>query len=146
MRIRKKDSGVFEADLTPMIDMTFQLIAFFMVIINFAQTEQHAKIKLPVSSLVKPPEQPFEHQLVVHLTREGRAIISGQEMAIDGLRIILDGEARSLQLTQSRVSSATVVIRAHRKAAAGEVQRLIKKCQESGFEKFALRAKGSTDP
>ena len=69
MRIRKnRQTRIDEGDMTPMIDMTFQLIAFFMVIINFAQTEQNTKIKLPESSLVKPPEQPFEHQLVIHLT------------------------------------------------------------------------------
>ena len=146
MRLRKRESGIFEADLTPMIDMTFQLIAFFMVIINFAQTEQNAKVQLPDSSLVKAPDKPFENQLIIHLARDGRAIINGQEMPIDGLGIILGREARALEITQSRVSDATVVVRAHKYARAGDVQRLIKKCQEYGFEKFALRAKGSQKP
>ncbi len=143
MRLRRKgDGGVFEADLTPMIDMTFQLIAFFMVIINFAQTEQNDKVKLPDSSLVKAPDKPFEHQVIVHLAQDGRAIVSGQMMFIDGMGIILGREARALEITQNRVSDATIVVRAHKWARAGDVQRLIKKCQEYGFEKFALRAEG----
>jgi biopolymer transport protein ExbD len=36
---------------------------------------------------------------------------------------------------------ANVIIRADGNSAGGMVQELIKKCQESGFEKFALRAK-----
>ena len=55
MRIRKKAEGIHEGDLTPMIDMTFQLIAFFMVLVNFTQTEQNQRIQLPQSELAKPP-------------------------------------------------------------------------------------------
>ncbi|MDP6717396.1 MAG: biopolymer transporter ExbD, partial [Pirellulaceae bacterium] len=41
MKIKKgATNNILEGDLTPMIDMTFQLIAFFMVLINFTQSEQ----------------------------------------------------------------------------------------------------------
>ena len=60
MRIKKVKSAIHEGDLTPMIDMTFQLIAFFMVLINFTQSEQDQRIQLPESTLAKPPEAPLE--------------------------------------------------------------------------------------
>ena len=53
MRVKKIESGVHEGDLTPMIDMTFQLIAFFMVLINFTQSEQNERVQLPLSELAK---------------------------------------------------------------------------------------------
>ena len=59
MRVKSKKIDLAEGDLTPMIDMTFQLIAFFMVLINFAQTESNDRVKLPSSQLVKPPEVPL---------------------------------------------------------------------------------------
>ena len=37
--------------MTPMIDMTFQLIAFFMVLINFTEADQNQAINLPSSEL-----------------------------------------------------------------------------------------------
>ena len=40
-----------EGDMTPMIDMTFQLIAFFMVLINFAEDNNNQTIKLPASEI-----------------------------------------------------------------------------------------------
>ena len=40
MRVKRHKPTIHEGDLTPMIDMTFQLIAFFMVLINFTDTEQ----------------------------------------------------------------------------------------------------------
>ena len=38
MRFRSHEPPMAEGDLTPMIDMAFQLIAFFMVLINFTQS------------------------------------------------------------------------------------------------------------
>ena len=38
-----------------MIDMTFQLIAFFMLVINFSDVEQDQRVQLPASELAKPP-------------------------------------------------------------------------------------------
>jgi len=39
MKFKIKDATAPpEPDMTPMIDMTFQLIAFFMVLINFSQS------------------------------------------------------------------------------------------------------------
>ena len=65
MRLKKKrGSGMHEGDLTPMIDMTFQLIAFFMVLVNFAESEQNEKVLLPSSELAKPPEKAPDDYLV----------------------------------------------------------------------------------
>ena len=51
MKVKSKKVDLAEGDLTPMIDMVFQLIAFFMVLINFAQTESNDRVKLPSSHL-----------------------------------------------------------------------------------------------
>ena len=133
---------MLEADMTPMIDMTFQLIAFFMVLINFADTEIHKEVQLPDSTLAKPPEQALEFPITLQLTNAGRFVIGGNEVAsVQGLRPYLLNEATLLQQRQKQISDATVIIRADLGAQTGKVQELIKVCQENGFEKFALRAK-----
>ena len=63
--------------MTPMIDMVFQLIAFFMVLINFAQTEANDHVKLPSSQLVKPPEVALEFPIVLHVG-QGWCNLSGR--------------------------------------------------------------------
>ena len=143
MRLTSKRGGsnILEGDLTPMIDMTFQLIAFFMVLINFTQSEQNEKIQLPESTLAKPPDQPMDYPITLHLTKEGTVVVGGQEVFLEGLRPYLVKEANVLELQGRPLSDATVVIRAHRDAQTGKVQELIKVCQESRFEQFALRAK-----
>jgi biopolymer transport protein ExbD len=142
MRVAKKTSGgVLEGDLTPMIDMTFQLIAFFMVLINFTQAEQHEKIQLPDSELAKPPEGPVEFPITIHLTTDGNAIIGRDEISIAALNPLLAKERQVLRSQNKIAKDATIVIRAHKDAQTGRVQELIQKCQENDFEKFALRAK-----
>lgn len=141
MRIKKPGAGIQEGDMTPMIDMTFQLIAFFMVLINFAQGEQNARIVLPDSELAKPPEAPLDFPITLHLTKEGTVIIGGEEISISGLAPYLVREANVLQIQGKPLSDATIIIRGHREAQTGRVQELIQKCQAERFEKFALRAK-----
>ena len=47
MRIRPRGpQGIEEGDLTPMIDMTFQLIAFFMLVINFGTLRLSARFSI----------------------------------------------------------------------------------------------------
>ena len=141
MRIKKQDTSIAEGDLTPMIDMTFQLIAFFMVLINFSQSESNDRVQLPDSTLAKPPDSPFEFPITLHLTKEGTVIMGGNEVPINGLKPLLLKEAGVLKMQGKGTADATVIIRGHREAQTGRVQDVIKTCQENRFERFALRAK-----
>ncbi|MDZ7617156.1 MAG: biopolymer transporter ExbD [Patescibacteria group bacterium] len=131
-----------EGDMTPMIDMTFQLIAFFMVLINFTEADQNERIRLPISQLAKPPDQPIEDAITLQLTQEGTILLGGDEFSLDELQNPLRRERQVLENTPGKsVTSATIVIRAHMWAKAGRVQEVIEVCQKTGFERFALRAK-----
>ena len=142
MRIKAHGPQVVDIDMTPMIDMTFQLIAFFMVLINFDASEQDERIQLPSSVLAKPPESALETPITIQLTKSGTTIVGGQAYAQPAaIRPVLNNEKYVLQSQNKSEKSATVIIRAHREAKTGLVQELIKVCQEVGFEKFTLRAK-----
>ena len=68
MRFRKKkETKIMEGDLTPMIDVTFQLIAFFMLLINFSEVDRAEEIMLPSSVLAKPPETRPDYQIILNL-------------------------------------------------------------------------------
>ena len=148
MRFRKsRGSETLEGDLTPMIDMTFQLIAFFMVLINFSQTEADQSILLPESALAKPPDRPLDYPITIELKQDGTVIYGGQELAnMNRLRPYLVNERSVLQGRDRDLKEATVIIRAHRLAKAGVVQKLIQVCQEEEFVRFALRAKEKVGP
>lgn len=139
----KRGIGFVEADMTPMIDLTFQLIAFFMVVVSFSEANQDERIKLPSSELAKPPDTPLEIPITLQLTsgETERVIFGSHEVAIGEIRPLLLVEMQLLRRRgDASAREATVIIRADRLAKTGRVQELIKICQEVGFEKFALRA------
>ncbi|MFN6140532.1 MAG: ExbD/TolR family protein [Planctomycetota bacterium] len=137
----KFDAKAAEGDMTSMIDMVFQLIIFFMVLINFSQDDQNQAIKLPSSELAKPADAPLENPIVLNLAYNGKVYIGPETATIAGLRPLLETEAKVLNASGKSAKDANVIIRADGNTAGGMVQELIKKCQESGYEKFALRAK-----
>ena len=141
MRIKKSEIAFFEGDVTPMIDMTFQLIAFFMVLINFSQNETNQAVQLPESELAKPPEGPLEFPVTLHLTSAAQVIIGDQRVPIAGLGPFLVREANALRAQGLESADATIIIRADGLAMTGRVQELIQVCRDNRFENFVLRAK-----
>ena len=129
-----------EIDMTPMIDVTFQLIAFFMFVLNFGESDRDARVNLPSSDLAKPPDTPFVAPLVLQLTKDGRVLYGGDEMSIQSFRPLLLRERQVLERSGGKVSDSTVIIRADGDVKTGLVQELIKECQAERYEKFALRA------
>ena len=143
---RRRGTKGEEGDLTPMIDMTFQLIAFFMVLINLERTEQHQEIQLPDSVLAIPPKHEIKEPITIHVTRDGKAILGGQKVDIPNLGILLQREAEGLRNAEDKsVADATVIIRGHKDGKGGYVQEVIDLCQQKEFEKFALRVKEDQD-
>lgn len=141
MRLQKVLAPPLEADLTPMIDMTFQLIAFFMVLINFSQSEQNDKVVLPTSELAKPVDSPIDFPIIIHMTNSGSLVIGGDEISMEILRNRMAPELSLLRLEGKTASDANIIIRGHRSVPGGKVQDLISRCQDLGFEKFLFRVK-----
>ncbi|QEG33031.1 ExbD/TolR family protein [Bythopirellula goksoeyrii] len=146
MRIESRGPhGIVEGDLTPMIDMAFLLIAFFMFVINFSEVEQDQRVTLPASELARPPESPYEQPLTIHITDDDHFIYGGKELVtIGALRSALLQETQIIKrLTTKNIGDVTIIVRGDEDAKTGMVQRVIQICQQLGFEKFALRGKQS---
>lgn len=140
---KKKTEEVLEGDLTPMIDMVFQLIAFFMLLINFSEVDRAEDLMLPVNELAISPETRPDYQIILNLRPDGTVTFAGQEVKkIDFMNVIFRQEidfARREGVTNP--ADIAVVIRSHRDTATGLVQKLITKCQESELQSFSLRVK-----
>ena len=149
----KKSEGSADVDMTPMIDIVFQLIAFFMVITNFEQTQADERVKLPRDTLAKPPEVKIEHKLVLNIgyLRDMKGEKDDPEPFLfnfggeDMVRPLtakdkLEQEARLFKRKQVDPKEVTIKIRADGDVPTGLVQEVIKLCQDTGYEKFAMSA------
>lgn len=77
-RARASEAGI---NMTPMIDVVFQLIIFFLVTSHFARQEAHLPLPLPAadSSLAsKADDQP---RLVINVTAEGTLLFAGRALS-----------------------------------------------------------------
>ena len=149
---RRKSKGTdLDGDMTPMIDMVFQLLIFFMILINFADADQNARVKLPENDIVKPPEQPVPDAVTLQIAKqEGKAreysvLIGADEFMGENdfkrLKAALDKEVKFVKNEKKKsAKDMTVILRADKDTPIGFVNKVIHTCQEADIENFALRA------
>ncbi|MBQ9456881.1 MAG: biopolymer transporter ExbD [Thermoguttaceae bacterium] len=149
-RKRQESEGV-QGDMTPMIDMVFQLLIFFMILINFADADQNARVKLPENDIVKPPEQPIPDAVTLQIARQEKkkneysVLIGAEEFFGDKdlkrLKAALDKEVKFVKNEKKKsAKDMTIILRADKDAPIGFINRVIHTCQEADIETFALRA------
>ncbi|MFM1904415.1 MAG: hypothetical protein RLZZ440_2315 [Planctomycetota bacterium] len=140
MARQRRTAAATDIDMTPMIDVTFQLITFFMFTLNFTEAEQDQRIQLPTSQVAKPVENSDIEPLTLQLMNDGRVIYNGEPVPLDLLGDYLENEKSVMIAANKTPSDATVVVRADGRSQTGDVQQIIRDCQAKGFEKFVLRA------
>ena len=126
--------------MTPMIDVTFQLITFFVFTLNFSEAVQDDRIQLPLSQLAKPAEGPPADPITLQLMNNGQVIYAGEPITLQDIGGYLENEKRVMIAASKEPNAATVILRADGRSKTGDVQELVKICQEKGFERFVLRA------
>jgi biopolymer transport protein ExbD len=127
--------------------MVFQLITFFMLVINFKTASLDFRLALPVIGSARPAESTGrEDVLVLNLNSEGQLMVYGQPREIE---TYVAEEATASVITARRNNPdfrpgddlpTTVVVRADRTTPFTMLNRLIKTCQTHGFRRFSLKA------
>ena len=136
-----------EPNLTPILDMVFQLITFFMLIINFKSAEIDLNLKLPVIGSAKPVKTDGRvGVLVLNIDRDGNLKTTQSIRDMDNFFRI---QAHATQMAQHLKPSetgeppelpTTIIIRADCATSFRSLNRVIKACQDNGFRNFALKA------
>ncbi len=144
-----------EPNLTPLLDVVFQLITFFMLVINFTADNYDQRVHLPVAGSARPVEDSqrvSEDRIVLNVDRDGHLLVGGQTQTIaEALQSIkhqadlvkLNLKAAGQKIEAGRLPT-TVVFRADKDATFASVMTLINACQNQGFVKFALKAMTSS--
>lgn len=136
-----------EPNLTPILDMVFQLITFFMLVINFKSAEVDLSLKLPVVGSARPVKADHQYSLLVlNIDPVGNLKTT---RSIPNIESYLQNEAQATMLAfhltpediaNGRGLPTMVVIRADRATPFKMFNRVIKTCQENGFRSFALKS------
>jgi biopolymer transport protein ExbD len=142
--------------MTPILDMVFQLITFFMLVINFKAAETDTSLKLPVVGSARPAENKGQGELLVlNLNADGKLIVRGrEEPSIEGF---IAKEAQLLATATRQTAThktiapgeerpVTVVIRADRTVLVQFLMRVVKACQAQGYRKFDFMVMRQGEP
>ena len=140
-----------EPNLTPLLDVVFQLITFFMLVINFSSENYDQRVRLPVADSARPiddDQRVSEDRLVLNVDSEGHLLIGGEVQPLHKALQTIKHQADLVRLnlkaagakTDGTKLPTTIIFRADRDATFGSLISLIKACQSNGFQKFSLKA------
>jgi biopolymer transport protein ExbD len=139
-----------EPNLTPLLDVVFQLITFFMLVFKISGDNFDQHVRLPVAGSARPLEgkQAVEDRLVLNIDSKGRLLWEGKPLDFGQGMSKIREQANLMKLNRKFAGKAaddgtlpaTIVLRADRGADFGRVYRYITACQGHGFTKFALKA------
>jgi biopolymer transport protein ExbD len=130
-----------EPNLTPILDMVFQLVTFFMLVINFKAASLDMSVQLPVIGSALPTEAGDRDVLVLNVMPDGKLRQYGEQWEAETL---IAKEARSAGGSAKQATGkelpTTIIIRADRTTPYHFVHHVIQACQAHGFRNFQYRA------
>ena len=115
-------------DLTPMVDVVFLLLIFFMISTTFVESPG-ISIKLPESSSQTIDREPKE--IKVYLSQEGDIYYGEKKISIDDFKGLLSEH-------QSDAKQTTVLLLADQESRHGKVVILMDLARDAGFTKLAI--------
>lgn len=132
-----------EIDMTPMIDVVFNLLIFFMLVNQMVQIER-AELELPVASQAEEEASPDKKRLIVNIHKDGSWEVAGRKIQWPELQQILYDEAKQSTDSEGR-STRSVLIRADIDTQYRDVQRVMRECANKKLYKISFGAKLSEE-
>lgn len=136
-----------EPNLTPILDMVFQLITFFMLVINFKGQSMDLTLQLPVLGSARPLEYTGTlDPLLLNINAQGGVQSHGRPVEIEKFVPL---EAKNLKLYLKAMGKPVeegeelpvpVIIRADKVTDFATVLGVIRLCQAQGYRQIALSA------
>jgi biopolymer transport protein ExbD len=127
MKFSKQEKGHVDVNLTPLIDVVFLLLIFFMVSTTFIYSNS-IDVNLPAA---KGDETSVAENVRVVLTQAGTINIDGK--AVEESAVI-----NTLESIKEKSPNSTVIIEADRSVSHGRVVFVMDASRKAGFAKFAI--------
>jgi biopolymer transport protein ExbD len=121
MRFRKADEEDFRPELTPLVDVVFQLIIFFMVSTVFVEFTQQMDIETPEADGSLAQDQ--VKRLTIEITRDEKIFLDGKELVLEKIPEHLSGQ----------LNARSVLIRADKRLPYGIVMQVMQICKSAGM-------------
>jgi biopolymer transport protein ExbD len=133
--LNKRNTTVL--DMTPLVDVVFQLLIFFLLTSTYVQQSQQSSssvpVELPESSLDASPTTPEE--LVISIDERGIIYLQDEEINFDQL-------ATALQRVSKNKPNTIILVRGDQKVPYGRVGQVMSLVRASGLRLSAVLQSG----
>ncbi len=127
----RKGNALSSLSLTPLIDVVFLLLVFFLVTTRFAQEDYELDVVLPSASEAQPLDaEPKE--LFVNIDQQGDYYVDGRVVTRDEVEEILRQSLTNNPVNQS------VVIRADKRVQFDFVVAVMNLCNRTGVRDYSV--------
>lgn len=133
MKLRRKDAEDVALDMSPMIDMVFLLLIFFIVASQIVKVEK-VPIELPAAAYAKIPEDETGRYIIT-VTAEGNFYVgpASEQVTMDQLK---ERVARELESDED----LRVMIRADGNTEYADTEKIMEACAEVGAMDMIIAA------
>ncbi len=128
MLIKNNAEGtpVMAIELTPLIDMVFLLLIFFLVATTFQKNEREMQIALPFASSSGPISGALR-EIIVNVDADGGIVVAGRRMETDELRDMIVQAVRNNP-------EQKVTVRGDRGTVYANIVRVLDVCKGGGVQ------------
>ena len=127
MLIKAKNTNASASiELTPLIDMVFLLLIFFLVATTFHQSEREMQIALPNAAFAGPISTALR-EIVINVDAEGNIIVNGRTLEPEDLQGLIE-ESVAANADQK------VTVRGDRATPYANIVRVLDICKGSGIQ------------
>ncbi len=126
---RKKHFHTTSFNMTPMIDIVFLLIIFFMTVSQITRTVDHP-IELP--HVTDGDTKSETATITINIGPEGDVIVAGQKRTLQDVSRVLQARLEKMDNDPDRLR---IQIRCDKNCLAGNVNKLVNRLSEMGFRK-----------
>ncbi|MDH3358500.1 MAG: biopolymer transporter ExbD [Desulfobacteraceae bacterium] len=124
---KKRRRYTVKMPLTPLIDIVFLLLIYFLLTTNF-MVDEGIKIKLPQAKASAPQK---EQEITVYIDKDGRTYLENQQIPLEVL-------FEKLRNKISRSDNDLVVLRADRAVIINKVVKVMDVCKAAGAGRLCL--------
>lgn len=130
MRIKRPPEEHVEINMTPIIDMVFLLLIFFLVATKFADIERDVRVRPPSSRHARPVTA-IPQEIIINITSKGELLIAGKQRRIEDID-------RLLEMAVSENPRQAVVIRGDKQSILQFAVNILDLCEKHGIDRTYL--------
>ena len=123
---KKQDDAGPSIEMTPIIDMVFLLLIFFLVATTYQQSERELAIALPEAEAAAPISTMLR-EIIINVDAQGQIIVGGQAIELEELRAMV---ADAVRVNPDQ----KVSVRGDKDIAYGTIARVLDVCKAAGAQ------------